>query len=105
MFFLFLTPQYPYPPHKGTTLRNYHVIAGLAARHTIDLLSFSDAAPGPSPLDRLCRRIATVPLRSSSRSIYRRAIETLLSPWPDMGLRLWSLAYARQLQAWLADGE
>jgi len=103
MRFLFLTPQYPYPPHKGTTLRNYHVIAGLAARHTIDLLSFSDAPPSPSPLDRLCRRIATV--RSRPRSNYRRAIDTLLSPWPDMGLRLWSMDYARQLQAWLADGE
>ena len=103
MRLLFLTPQYPYPPHKGTTLRNYHVIAGLAARHTIDLLSFSEAPPGPSPLDRLCRRIAMV--RSRPRSNYRRAIDTLLSPWPDMGLRLWSPEYARQLQTWLADGE
>src|SRR3989304_3917950 len=104
MFFLFLTPQYPYPPHKGTTLRNYHVIAGLAARHTIDLLSFIDAPPGPSPLDQLCRRIATVPVRGSPRSIYRRAIDTLLSPWPDMGLRLWAMDYARQTQAGLAGG-
>jgi hypothetical protein len=37
---LFLTPQAPYPPHKGTTIRNFNLIAGLAKRHTIDLLTF-----------------------------------------------------------------
>jgi glycosyltransferase involved in cell wall biosynthesis len=104
MRLLFLTPQFPYPPHKGTTLRNYNVIAGLARRHTIDLLSFVDDAtdPQPSPLDQLCRRIATVQL--PRRATSRRALDTLLSPWPDMGLRLWSPEFRRQLAAWLRDG-
>ena len=32
---LVLTPQFPsYPPHQGTIMRNYHLIAGLAARGT-----------------------------------------------------------------------
>lgn len=104
MRLLFLTPQFPYPPHKGTTLRNFNLIAGLAARHEIDLLSVHDSphVPQGTPLDRLCRRIAvvTVPARSN----VRRAIDTLLSPWPDMGLRLWSPQFAAQLQAWLNDG-
>ena len=39
MRLLFLTPQFPYPPHKGTTMRNFYLIAGLAARHEIDLLT------------------------------------------------------------------
>src|SRR5512143_1871317 len=87
MRLLFLTPQFPYPPHKGTTLRNYNIIAGLARQHTIDLLSFDEAAVrSPSPLDQLCRRIATAP--QPKRATSRRALDTLLSPWPDMGLRL-----------------
>ena len=113
MRLLFLTPQFPYPPHKGTTLRNYNMIAGLASRHTIDLLSFADdpvtSQPShpktgivSSPLDQLCRRIATVQL--PRRATSRRALDTLLSPWPDMGLRLWSPEFRQQLAAWLRDG-
>ncbi|HTP11627.1 MAG TPA: glycosyltransferase [Anaerolineae bacterium] len=102
MRILFLTPQYPYPPHKGTTLRNYNLIVGLAARHEIDLLSFADASPAASPLDRLCRRIATTPI--PHRPNWRRALDTILSPWPDMGLRLWSSPFQHQLGAWLNDG-
>jgi sugar transferase (PEP-CTERM/EpsH1 system associated) len=102
MRILFLTPQYPYPPHKGTILRNYNLIAGLAARHEIDLLSFADSTPAASPLDRLCRRSTTIPL--PQRPNWRRALDTVLSPWPDMGLRLWSSAYQQQLTAWLNDG-
>jgi sugar transferase (PEP-CTERM/EpsH1 system associated) len=101
---LFLTPQLPYPPHKGTTLRNYNVIAGLARRHEIDLLSFDDSprASRPSPLDSLCRRVATVP--APRRSTARRAIDTLLSRWPDMGLRLWSHEFEQRLAMWRRDG-
>ncbi|HET7377564.1 MAG TPA: glycosyl transferase family 1, partial [Anaerolineae bacterium] len=75
MKFLLLTPQYPYPPHKGTTLRNYNIIANLAQRHEIDLLTFADTQLSlDSPLNQMCRRIATVPFRN--RSIVRRAIDT-----------------------------
>jgi glycosyltransferase involved in cell wall biosynthesis len=101
MRILFLTPQYPHPPHKGTTLRNYNLIAGLAARHEIDLLSFVDTTPAASPLDRLCRRIATAPLLP--RPNWRRALDTVLSPWPDMGLRLWSHEFQQQFAARLTD--
>ena len=102
MRILFLTPQFPHPPHKGTTLRNYNLIAGLALRHEIDLLSFTDLAPIASPLDRLCRRSATVP--APGRPNWQRALDTVLSPWPDMGLRLWSGEFQRRLEAWLTNG-
>jgi glycosyltransferase involved in cell wall biosynthesis len=102
MRILFLTPQYPYPPHKGTSLRNYNLIAGLAPRHEIDLLCLADSPPAASPLDPLCRRIATVPI--PQRPNWRRALDTLFSPWPDMGLRLWSSGFQKQLAAWLRDG-
>ncbi len=103
MRILFLTPQFPYPPHKGTTLRNYNLIAGLAPRHEIDLLCFADSQPPTaSPLNQLCRRIVTVQI--PRRANWRRALNTLFSPWPDMGLRLWSNEYQKQLAAWLRDG-
>jgi sugar transferase (PEP-CTERM/EpsH1 system associated) len=104
MRILFLTPQFPYPAHKGTTMRNYYLIAGLAPRHAIDLLSIvesQDDLRRPTPLYDVCRRMdgVTVPRRSVSR----RAMDTLFSPWPDMGLRLWSPELAAKLEAWLSD--
>ena len=104
MRLLFLTPQLPYPPHKGTTLRNYNLIKGLAARHDIDLLSFVDSPDelaAPTPLNKVCRRIdgVTVP----RRTLAVRARDTLLSPWPDMALRLWSPEFAARLRHWLTD--
>jgi hypothetical protein len=70
---LFLTPQFPYPPHKGTTLRNYNLIAGLASRHERSTVvhGFTAAA---SPLDQLCRRIGTVII--PRRPNWRRAFDT-----------------------------
>src|SRR3990170_2201125 len=103
MRLLFLTPQLPYPPHKGTTIRNYNFIAGLAARHEIDLLAFTDTegARPTSPLDSLCRRIETI--LPPVRSMTRRALTTLLSPRPDMALRLGSPRFAERLAAWLRE--
>ena len=102
MRLLFLTPQLPYPPHKGTAIRNYNLIAGLAQRHEIDLLTFADAPPGKaSPLSSRCRRVET--LSAPVRSLTRRALATLLSPLPDMALRLWQPRFAKRLGAWLAE--
>jgi sugar transferase (PEP-CTERM/EpsH1 system associated) len=108
MRILFLTPQFPYPPHKGTTLRNYHLIAGLtalAARHEIDLLTFvesEDELRRPTPLLEFCRRMDGVVV--PRRRLGRRLADTFLTRWPDMGLRLWSPAFASKLATWLADG-
>jgi sugar transferase (PEP-CTERM/EpsH1 system associated) len=104
MRLLFLTPQLPYPPHKGTTLRNYNLIKGLAARHEIDLLSFvesPDELGAPTPLNPMCRRVDGVPV--PRRTLLARARDTLFSPWPDMALRLWSPQFAARLQIWLAE--
>ena len=104
MRLLFLTPQFPYPPHKGTTLRNYYLVAGMAARHEVDLLTFvesEDELRRTTPLSTLCRRMDGVLV--PRRGLARRAADTFLSPWPDMGLRLWSPAFAERLAAWLAD--
>jgi len=102
---LFLAPQFPYPPHKGTTIRNYNLIAGLAAHHEMDLLTFADPDNGPvprdTPLAELCGRVEAIP--PPTRSGFQRALSTLLSPSPDMALRLWSPRFAGRLTAWLRE--
>ncbi len=93
MNILILTPQLPYPPHQGTTLRNFNIIRILAQRHTIDLISFlapDQQLNSASVLSKLCRRIDTLP--QPQRTIQQRARDTLLSRLPDMGLRLESNA-------------
>ncbi len=99
MRILILTPQLPYPPHQGTTLRNFNLIAGLARRHDIDLQCF--ARPGSDlehiqPLRNVCRRIDV--LTQPTRTLRQRLWTTLASPRPDMAHRLASTAFQTRLQ-------
>lgn len=89
MNLLMLTPQLPYPPRQGTTIRNFNIIKNLAERHTIDLISFlapGEYLDGDNPLLGLCRRVHTVP--QPMRTIQRRGLDTLTTRLPDMALRL-----------------
>ncbi|MDH7487057.1 MAG: glycosyltransferase [Anaerolineae bacterium] len=100
---LILTPQLPYPPQQGTAIRNYNLIAHLAARHRLHLLSFlqeGDELPPDSPLFRHCQRIETVP--APRRTLAQRLLTTLFSPLPDMALRLASPAFRERLAALIA---
>lgn len=101
---LFITPQLPYPPHQGTTIRNFNLIASLSQRHTIDLLTFSpdgSSPPSDHPLYAYCRRIGVVaePARSSAL----RILDTIRSPLPDMALRLESSAMRMLIQNWIGE--
>jgi glycosyltransferase involved in cell wall biosynthesis len=109
MKLLLLTPQLPYPPQQGTSLRNYHIIRGLAGEHEITLLSFLEegqtatsatlSAGEPAqiaPLIDLCKRIETVPL--PSRSPGKRLRQLLTTRQPDMAHRLYSPAFNGRLQ-------
>jgi sugar transferase (PEP-CTERM/EpsH1 system associated) len=101
MKILVLTPQLPFPPRQGATIRNFHLLKHLARRHQVDLLTF--LAPGEqlnpdNPLISLCRRIGTLP--QPTRSLTRRARSTLLSPLPDMALRLESAPMHDLIQQW-----
>jgi hypothetical protein len=40
---LLLTPQLPYPPEQGTSLRNFNILRGLMRYHRVTLLSFADS--------------------------------------------------------------
>jgi len=102
MKILFLTPQLPYPPHQGTTIRNYHLMRELAARHEVHLLSFAVTPSGAGSAAELAREglpfCASVRLLPPpARTMRDRAVATLLSPLPDMGLRLASAPFHEQL--------
>ena len=105
---LFLTPQLPYPPHqgptKGTTIRNYGLLAGLASRHEIHLATF--LAPGDDLADLgllrdVCEAIHPVP--QPQRTKRQRVWTTLTSALPDMAHRLASPVFADTLTRLLAD--
>ncbi|MCL4535070.1 MAG: glycosyltransferase [Bacteroidetes bacterium] len=114
MRILFLTPQSPYPPNKGTATRNYNLIVNVAARHEVHLLTFADAglegggeahvaaAEGSllpqadlDHLRRYCAAVEAVPV--PRRSAARRLAAALLSPTPDLALRLASAELDRRL--------
>ncbi len=104
MRILFLTPQLPYPPQKGTALRNWGLIKGLTGRHEVSLLSFTSPIEDVTiarPLADACERIATVPQPERSRR--RRLQEMITSDQPDMALRLASDKYAEALSDWLSS--
>jgi sugar transferase (PEP-CTERM/EpsH1 system associated) len=104
MRILFLTPQLPYPPHQGTTLRNFNILKQLAARHEIHLLTFGAPAElSNSPLPALCARIEIAP--PPKRRMARRAFETFFHPLPDMARRLHSPILAQKLAALLRENQ
>jgi glycosyltransferase involved in cell wall biosynthesis len=101
MKLLLLTPQLPYPPQQGTSLRNYHIIRGLAGQHEITLLSFLEegqtAVPAQiAPLAELCQAIETVPV--PPRSSGKRLRQLLTTRQPDMAHRLFSPEFNGRLQ-------
>ena len=98
MHVLVLTPQLPYPPHQGTTIRNYNLLAGLARHHQVAMLSFlgpGDDLSQATPLTDLCEATYTFP--QPRRSTRQRLWNTFTSPWPDMAHRLATPAFGRKL--------
>ena len=101
MNILVVTPQLPYPPRQGTTIRNYNLIRGLAQRHTVDLLTFlapGEALAPDNPLLTHCRRVACV--TQPERTLHDRARTTFSTLTPDMGLRLESPAMHALIASW-----
>ncbi|MAT96334.1 MAG: hypothetical protein CL608_04255 [Anaerolineaceae bacterium] len=104
---LLLTPQLPYPPHQGTSLRNFYIIRGLAQACEVSLLSFLE--PGQSvadeqiaPLAELCHTIETVPV--PQRTTGKRLYQLLATRRPDMAHRLFSPAFNVRLLHMLQTG-
>ncbi|MBN1811371.1 MAG: glycosyltransferase [Anaerolineae bacterium] len=111
MRLLFLAPQLPYPPQKGTAMRNWGLISDLVERHEVAVLSFAfpPSIPpqrggrkggGDDALTATCRvEIVEPPVRS----LGTRLRDMLTTAKPDMALRLASDAYAQRLADWLAQ--
>ena len=57
MRILLLTPQLPYPPDKGTRIRNWGLIKELTRRHEVGVFSFAEPgdAAAREELARHCR--------------------------------------------------
>ncbi len=100
---LMLTPQLPYPPHQGTSLRNLHVLRALAENHEVTLLSFheSDKPPQLQPLHAYGHILPPVPI--TSRSTSRRLAQLISTGEPDLGLRLRNESFNEALSAALAE--
>lgn len=100
---LLLTPQPPYPPQQGTSLRNWHLLRALTVSHDVALLTFQESA-GPTDLGPL-QSIAEVfpPIGVSPRNRIQRLIQLLTDRQPDMALRLKSDQFAGQLANILSD--
>ena len=89
MKLLLLTPQSPFPPRQGTTLRNYYLLRHLAARHEVHLftcLAPHDNSQPDAKLLPMCGRVEG--FRQPERPLQRRLKESLLEFKPDMALRL-----------------
>lgn len=97
---LVLTPQFPYPPHQGTTLRNYNLVSELAERHDVYLLSFGQQEESQgTPLDYLCRAVQVV--SPPQRSMRQRVVGLVTTRLPDMAQRLPSDEFAAALERFL----
>lgn len=104
MKLLLLTPQSPYPPRQGTTLRNYYLLRHFAANcelHLFTCLSPHDSHRPAPVLSRFCARIEA--FRQPHRPLKRRLRDALLSSRPDMALRLAHKQAHAKLQQMLAE--
>ena len=101
---LLLTPQLPYPPQQGTSLRNYHLLRALAQHHDVTLLSFAES-DRPADTTRLAELARVLPpVAVPGRTTGQRLRALLTSRAPDMALRLRSEAFAVALADALQDG-
>lgn len=104
MRILLLTPQRPYPPHQGTTLRNFNLVKELAKRHSVCLLTFLEPDQNPAdagPLLDLCEWVEALPV--PQRSTWLRLRQMLFTRRPDMSWRLWSVAFNERLARRLGE--
>lgn len=103
MKLLFCTPDLPFPPTKGTALRNYALLKHLARRHSVALLTFAapDAGRDVQALAELGVAVETVPV-PPARGRWRRLVG-LASSLPDLAQRRLSRAFAGRLRVLLVQ--
>lgn len=97
---LVLCPQLPWPPQQGTTLRNFNLLRGIAARHRVTLATFAAPGADPGPLADWGLEILTAP-PPPPRPIARRLLDLPSTATPDLARRLGSEAMDRLLADWV----
>ena len=103
---LMLTPQLPYPPHQGASLRSLNILKGLAEAHQVTLISLHEpeqdvSDEALSPLKAICHELVLAPMQP--RSFYRRLLQLLTSRLPDMAHRTVSSLFDMRLRQKLAE--
>ncbi len=105
---LVLTPELPYPPEQGASLRNLYILKGLARRYDVSLFSASSSAgesggQDESLLNEVCRsvRVVTIPVRSRAGRVSR----LISGRTPDIAHRFQNTLYEDALLELLQNGE
>jgi glycosyltransferase involved in cell wall biosynthesis len=96
MNILFLSRWYPFPPDNGSKARVFNLIRQLSQRHTVDLVSFTSETLSRERLEemnRTCRSVATVPLRTFA-PLSARSLLAFVSPRP----RYFVDTYSREME-------
>ncbi|MDP2660762.1 MAG: glycosyl transferase family 1, partial [Dehalococcoidia bacterium] len=97
MRILFLTPYLPYPPSKGTALRNLYILRGAARSHQVHLLTFARDSDREA-IETLRRELEGVEVAvPPARSTIQR-LAGLPSPLPDLVSRLRSEEFRAKLE-------
>ena len=93
MRILIITPDWPYPPHQGTALRNWQLLHAATREHEVHLLSLAAAPPTPEAEQAVRAITAGASWLPAPPRRWRQRLATLLgTPLPDMARRLWSPA-------------
>jgi glycosyltransferase involved in cell wall biosynthesis len=94
---LLLTPQTPYPPEQGTSLRNYNILRGLLINHDVDLLTFGPSGSGP-PVESILARCGQVSVVTyPERTSLDRLVRLVTDRRPDIAHRLQSSTFDLEL--------
>ncbi len=104
MKILYLAHRIPYPPDKGDKIRSYNEIRYLSRSHDVDLVCLVDD-PGDfrheASLQKLCRRVAPVPLNTKA-ALLRGALWLAKGKPLSVGY-FYSRRMQRIIDQWLAE--
>ncbi len=103
MRILFLMPYLPYPPNKGTALRNLYLLRGAVRSHQVHLLTFGQDADRDA-VEVLRRELASLEVVAPPQRSNLERLAGLPSALPDLATRLRSPDYRRKLDNLLEPG-
>ena len=96
-------PELPYPPHKGTALRNLHLIRALAGQHQIRVMAADEAAADArTALESLGCTVECFPRRR--RATTQRVRDLVASRHPDLARRLQPVGLVERIEQLLRTG-